>query len=383
MGDMQPVTIDTALFDSGTLESLLRESVGTLYTAAELLVQHAGRPILHSSAGSLDGRPLGLGRRFDLASLTKLFTATAVLRLVDAERIALDQPVAEIIPEIDGERAIGAFEEPLTGIVRSFPYEQRSADAGTITIRHLLSHTSGLPAWMPLYRMNSSDAAWHLLFNTTLAYPPGARIVYSDLGYILLGEAVARVVGKPLAAALEQLVSHPIGATATGYRPPAERWAGTVPTEQCVWRGRRIRGEVHDENAARLGGVSGHAGLFGSATDLARLAQATLDSQRGERVGTLLAPSTAREMLREHANDGTQRRALGWALRLPESSCGLYWNVDGYGHTGFTGTSLWVDPQRDLIVVLLTNRVYFGRDNGDAIHDLRLRVHNAVGSAFS
>ncbi len=366
---------DSERIDSLRLQTILNESLGALFTAAELLVLHNGQTIWHGRAGA------GAGQRFDLASLTKLFTATAIMRLVDAGQIALDQPLAEVVPEIAGERAIASFEEPLTGEIRSYGYAQPSADAGAITFRQVLSHTSGLPAWMPLYRAETSAAARKRLFATTLAYPPGARIVYSDLGFILLGEAITRLVDKPLDAALHELVLGPIAASETSYSSP-NPLAAAVPTEVCAWRGRRVQGEVHDENAARLGGVSGHAGLFGSATDLARLAQATLDSQRGAHAATLLQPATAREMLREHANDGVQRRALGWALALPDSSCGTFWSKDGYGHTGFTGTSLWIDPERALIVVLLTNRVYFGRNNADAIHALRLRVHTAVGAAF-
>lgn len=366
---------DSERIDALGLQTILNESLGELFTAAELLVQHNGQVLWHGRAGGSEGQ------RFDLASLTKLFTATVIMRLVDAGAIALDQPLAEFVPEIGGERPIGSFEEPLTGEIRSYGYSQPSADASTITFRQVLSHTSGLPAWMPLYRAESAAAARDLLFTTTLAYPPGARIVYSDLGFILLGEAIARLTGKPLAAALDELVLRPLAATETGYAS-SDPLAAAVPTEVCKWRGRRVQGEVHDENAARLGGVSGHAGLFGSAADLARLAQATLDSQRGNGAPTLLQPATAREMLREYANDGVQRRALGWALALPDSSCGSHWSRNGYGHTGFTGTSLWVDPERALIVVLLTNRVYFGRNNADAIHALRLRVHTAVGAAF-
>jgi CubicO group peptidase (beta-lactamase class C family) len=362
------------------LGPLIQDHLGSLFTAAEVLVQHRGEVVYHASADT-SARHIADGeRRFDFASITKLFTTSAIMRLVDKGQIGLDQPIAEIIPEIGGTRKIGPFEEPVTGRIRSYDYPQEEVDAGVITIRHLLAHISGLPAWKPLYRTESSGAAWQQIFQTTWAYPIGAQIVYSDIGFILLGEAIARTMGTRLDEAIDQLVLQPIGATHTGFRPDAQ--VATVPTEWCAWRQRRIHGEVHDENAARLEGISGHAGLFGTASDLLRLADASLLSQVAPSKERLLSPSTAQEMLREHANDGDQRRALGWALHLPDSSCGPRWSAASYGHTGFTGTSLWIDPENSLICVLLTNRVFFGRENAKAIHRFRLQVHTAIGAAF-
>jgi len=360
------------------LGPLIQEQCGSLFSAAEILVQHRGEIVYHASAG--EPETMQSERRFDLASLTKLFTTTAIMRLVDAGKIGLDQPVAEIIPEIGGRRAIGPFEEPTTGLIRSYNYAQQEVDANIITIRQLLSHSSGLPAWLPLYRTVSSAAAWQELFQTTWAYPIGAQIVYSDIGFILLGEVIARTLNTSLDEAIDRLVLQPIGANNTGYNPANKH--ATVPTEWCAWRQRRIHGEVHDENAARLGGVSGHAGLFGTASDLLRLAEATLLSQIAPSANRLLRPKTAQEMLREHANDGEQRRALGWALYLPDASCGPRWSEASYGHTGFTGTSLWIDPEKALICVLLTNRVFFGRSNAKDIYNFRIQVHTAIGAAF-
>lgn len=362
------------------LGPLVQDQLGSLFTAAEVLVQHRGELVYHASADTTTSQLADNKRRFDFASITKLFTTTAIMCLVDRGQIGLDQPVAEIIPEIGGRRAIGPFEEPLTGRIRSYDYPQQEVDAGVITLRHLLAHISGLPAWIPLYRAESSGAAWQQVFQTTWAYPIGAQIVYSDIGFILLGEVIARTLGTSLDQAIDQLVLQPIGAKQTSFRPDSR--VPSVPTEWCAWRQRRIQGEVHDENAARFEGISGHAGLFGTATDLLRLADATLLSQIAPSKERLLHSSTAQEMLREHANDGDQRRALGWALSLPDSSCGPRWSDASYGHTGFTGTSLWIDPKKSLICVLLTNRVFSGRENAKAIHRFRLQVHTAIGAAF-
>ncbi len=214
------------------LGPLIQEQCGSLFTAAEILVQHRGEIVYHASAG--EPETMQSERRFDLASLTKLFTTTAIMRLVDAGKIGLDQPVAEIIPEIGGRRAIGPFEEPTTGLIRSYNYAQQEVDANIITIRQLLSHSSGLPAWLPLYRTVSSAAAWQELFQTTWAYPIGAQIVYSDIGFILLGEVIARTLNTSLDEAIDRLVLQPIGASNTGYNPANKH--ATVPTEWCAWR---------------------------------------------------------------------------------------------------------------------------------------------------
>ena len=200
---------------------------------------------------------------------------------------------------------------------------------------------------------------------------------------ILLGEVSARLAGMPLDLFLRRAVLEPLGLSRTTYNPLARGIApdGIVPTEVCAWRGRRCRGEVHDENAAGLGGVAGHAGLFSTAREVAVLGQLYLNG--GEYGGArILSAETVAEMSREQVNVEDNPRGLGWMLRSREgSSAGRWFGPRSYGHTGFTGTSLWVDPDRELVVVLLANRVYDGR-NPEPITDFRPRLHEAVVGAL-
>jgi CubicO group peptidase (beta-lactamase class C family) len=291
--------------------------------------------------------------------------ASAVLQLVAAGRVALDAPVQRYLPEWAG---------PATA---------------RVTVRHLLSHTSGLPAWRPLYKEATSPAsALALVLATAPDTAPGVRYVYSDLNFILLGTLVARVAGRPLDAYLAERVFAPLGMTDTRYRPPAAERARTAPTEYDPWRQRLVRGEVHDENAYALGGVSGHAGIFSTGADLARLARAYLnggraaaarasaDSAAGPRVFDARAVA-----LFTRAQDTTvSRRALGWETPTGGNSAGHYLSPRAFGHTGFTGTSLWVDPERGVFVLLLTNRVNPTRMN-TKIGRVRVALADAVMQA--
>ncbi len=364
----------------------MRKALGRVFPAAVLLVKRNGRTQLHRAYGHLDPeareQPTRLDTRFDLASLTKLFTATAFLVLVDAGRVGLDQPVAEVLPEFRGPRPIRPFADPLRPgrKIAVVPLTDATVDAGRVTFRHLLTHTSGLPAWNPLYRRGSPQAVMQAALRSDFSYPTGTRVLYSDLGFILLGEAIVRITGRPLDVALRELVLEPLGLQATGFRPrnTASASQNVAPTGYCPWRGRWLRGEVHDENAAALGGMAGHAGLFGTAADVAALGQLYLD---GGKLGDarLLRGETASEAVREQAHFSGERRGWGWMLRPEEgeASCGRFFSPRSYGHTGFTGTSLWVDPEAGLVVALLTNRVYYGRDPV-AIKAFRPALHEAV-----
>jgi CubicO group peptidase (beta-lactamase class C family) len=218
---------------------------------------------------------------------------------------------------------------------------------------------------------------------TDLAYLPGQRIVYSDLGLILLGEAIARLSGTSLDAYVRHSVLDPLGLAHTTYNPLA---AGVspdtiAPTEFCAWRYRRCMGEVHDENAAGLGGVAGHAGLFSTAWEVGVLGQAFLNQGSYGEV-RILSPETVHEMTRTQVNLDDNPRGLGWLQRSAQgSSSGQWFGPRSYGHTGYTGTSIWVDPDRSLLVVLLTNRVYHGRDP-TGIARLRPQLHDAVVEAI-
>lgn len=291
---------------------------------------------------------------YDLASLTKVVGLTSVVMLgVTEGRLDIDDPVQRYVPAFQGEAK------------------------NLVTLRHLLTHSSGLPAWRPLYtEAPGADSALALVHGTPLDTLPGTRTVYSDLGIILLTEAVESAWGMSLDSLLAQRVFGPLGMTSTRFRPPPEWYSRIAPTEDDPWRGRIIRGEVHDENAARLGGVSGHAGLFSTAHDLlifsewllAEFQPTTPEPVCFEGVQCGAGPAiSGPAMIREFAVPQNlvpeSSRALGWDTPSGRSTAGTLMSSASFGHTGFTGTSLWLDPERQLAIVLLTNRVHPSREN--------------------
>lgn len=290
---------------------------------------------------------------YDLASLTKAIgLTTAVMLGVGDGRLALDTPVVRYVP---------AF---------------RGASKAAVTLRHLLTHSSGLPAWRPLYlEARTRTEALALADTTPLDSPPGVRFAYSDLGAIVLTQAVEAVYGERLDSLLARRVFGPLGMTSTRFLPPPD-WAPRIaPTEDDPWRGRVLRGEVQDENAARLDGVSGHAGLFSDAGDLLRFADWLLEEWAGGQADGHTAgseyrsgrpsvpPSIVREFTRRQNLPPGSSRALGWDTPSDSSSAGTRLAPDSFGHTGFTGTSIWIDPYRRLVIVLLSNRVHPTREN--------------------
>jgi CubicO group peptidase (beta-lactamase class C family) len=277
---------------------------------------------------------------WDLASLTKVVgTTSAMLKLVADGKVDPDAPVQRYLPDWKG------------------PNKER------VLVRHLLSHSSSLPSWRPLYKeATSPESALALVLATQLdTVPVGTRYLYSDLNAILLGEIVHRVSGMKLDDFLARRVFGPLGMRDTRYLPPATEMARIAPTEFDPWRQRKIRGEVHDENAYALGGVSGHAGLFSTAGDLSRLAMAYLNDGifDDERV---FDPATIERFTRV-VDSTVSRRALGWETPTGGNSAGHYLSRRAFGHTGFTGTSIWIDPERNVYVILLTNRVNPTRQN--------------------
>lgn len=294
---------------------------------------------------------------YDLASLTKVVaTTTVAMSLCDEGRLGLEQRVADLVPGFSG----GAKDR--------------------VTVSHLLSHSSGLDWWAPLYReLRSPEAYVRRVVASDLAYEPGSRSVYSDLGFILLGEVVERAGGEPLRSLVDRRVLRPLGMAETTYLPGPTLLPRIPPTEQDPWRGRLLRGEVHDENAHAMGGVAPHAGLFGTAEDLVRLAVALL---AGGRLGDgCLARAETVERFTRRAGVPGSTRALGWDTPGEASSAGELMSPRSFGHTGFTGTSLWADPERGLAVVLLTNRVHPSREN-QAIRRVRPAVADAVVRAL-
>jgi CubicO group peptidase (beta-lactamase class C family) len=302
---------------------------------------------------------------YDLASLTKIIaTTTALMLLVDRGELQLDAPVARYIPEFSGP----------------------GRDA--ITVRHLLTHTSGLRPTLPLFReARDSPAALRMVFAAAPVAPPGARVIYSDLNAILLGEIVHRVVGDPLDVVATREIFRPLGLHRTLFRPGRELLPQIAPTG--LWRGHAVAGVVNDQNAARLGGVAGHAGLFASGADVARFAQfilreGTVPGGRLVRAETVRVFTTRATSPRQ--GTGQEARALGWqALPTGErvSSAGTLFGPRSFGHTGWTGTSLWIDPDRDLFVVLLANRAFAprARRSFTLLHEVRGGVADAAARA--
>ena len=383
-----------------SLDQLVAGHLGSTAPAIQLVAVRDGDPVIARSWGPAASEPdhpdVTMDSVFDFASLTKLFTTTAFLALASRELVAVDDPVSSVIPEF-GERSPRLIdvamdphtEEPLILAEDAFG---EAIDPHTITFRHLLTHSSGLPPWINLFRLYPHDstvaadvrrqAVITAIARSSFADRVSRAVHYSDLGFILLGEAVAQLHGKPLDEAIADLVTAPLGLDSIMFEPlkrgvPVEQ---IMPTELDLrWRQRRCWGEVHDENAFGSGGVSGHAGLFGNAADLAKFGQAWLE--RSPVLG--IPPDLHREAITEQFSHGGARRGLGWMLKPAEAAtCGDKVSENAYGHTGFTGTSLWIDPDQQLVVALLTNRVYYGRDP-DGISALRPAVHDPLAGSVS
>ena len=347
----------------------LRDSVRAVLIRA---LSDSAFPGAYAAVGTADGviTDYGVGRLdvadasrpsattiWDLASLTKVVgTTSAMIQLVGSGRVALDSPVVRYLPA------------------------WRAPGAARITVRHLLSHTSGMPAWRALYKEAATpEEAEQQLFATSPDTVPGVRYVYSDLGFILLGKLVERVSGERLAQYDSAHLFSPLVMTDTRYLPPTVLLPRIAPTEQDPWRQRKVRGEVHDENAVRLGGVSGHAGLFSTGQDLSRFARMYL--HYGTLEGVRVFDSATVTVFTRLQDSTISRRALGWETPTGGNSAGTRLSSTAFGHTGFTGTSLWMDPEQGVFVLLLTNRVNPTRENRK-IGAVRTSLANAVVGAL-
>jgi CubicO group peptidase (beta-lactamase class C family) len=348
--------------DFSTVARLLESAqAAKAFPAASIEVGRRGGVLWQHATGRLtyasEASPTTTDTIFDLASLTKVIaTAPLLMQLVAARRLLLSTPVRTLIPE------------------------WRGRDRHDVTVTDLLEHCAGLTAWWGFYKRNHNAREFaHEIGELPLEYRPRTRSIYSDLGFLLLGFILAERGRQSLDAQFDAL----LGDTGLLFRPPAERRVHIAPTEDdTTWRGRLLVGEVHDENAAALGGVAGHAGLFGSAPAVGAYARLVLESLcRPTRLG---APWLMQRFLRK-SRVPRSSRALAWDTMLPTSSCGSRLSRAAFGHTGFTGTSLWLDPLRDLYVVLLTNRVHPVRpvDRDDALRHLRPQVHDAVVNALA
>jgi CubicO group peptidase (beta-lactamase class C family) len=305
---------------------------------------------------------------YDLASLTKVVaTLPLALRLVSDKAFRLDDTVGKFFSNA------GWSQNPSLANVR---------------IRDLLTHMSGLPAWKPLFAwVSERHTAIANILQTSLEHP--GKVVYSDLGFILLGAILERVSGKrqdvlakELFVGLELPHTHyrPVKFPELAQRKTAKENTSKeniTATENCGWRGHLLRGEVHDENAFVMNGVAGHAGLFGTADDVATYAQAWLNADNKLACETILHEAKTMQL-----EQNGHRRGLGWVLKGENSFAGKHATLEGFGHTGFTGTSLWLEPTANWFAVLLTNRVHPTRQHGQNIHTIRQAFHTAVAEAF-
>jgi beta-N-acetylhexosaminidase len=302
---------------------------------------------------------------YDVASLTKVIvTTTLVEKLVEGDfksPLNLDAPIERYLPEW----ANGP--EP----------EWRHH----VTVRHLMTHTSGLPAFKEYWRTSKGKQdTLRMIFAEPLEYEPGTKMVYSDLGIILMAEIIQRLTGRTLDDLAHEYIFTPLGMNDSMYRPPRKLWPQIAPTEfDSTWRHRLIQGEVHDENAFAIGGVSGHAGVFSTAPDLAAFCQMLLNGGVYAHQRILKRATIAQFTAPQQLSSGA--RTLGWVVPTEGSSSGHYFSPHSFGHTGFTGTSIWIDADRQVFVVLLTNRVNPTREN-HKIAEVRPALHDAVMQAL-
>lgn len=364
------------------IETAMHRAVATgVFPGAVLAVGRHGNRVLFVSAGCLSsnppGGPVSPSTVYDLASLTKpLATVTSLALLVQEGRCRLDDEVDMVLPEL------------------------QHAPIGSATLRDLLTHSSGLPGWRGYYERLCADAhlpgstearatvgrqALELIKDESLIYVRGEKSLYSDLGFMLLGLVIERLSGSTLDRFVADHISQPLGAHELHYRPTdktrelQKNLMAVAPTEFDSWRNRLLCGEVHDENAAALGGVAGHAGLFGTAESVLLVTSAWV--QAYHRQPSLLDPDVVREFTRRQDRIPGSSWALGWDTPSTPSSSGRYFSARSFGHLGYTGTSIWIDPVRRLEVVLLSNRVHPSRKN-EAIRSFRPAIHDLVYQEF-
>ena len=337
---------------------LIRRAIADhTFPAASIAITHRGNLVGLRSFGHFtyeaDSPETTNATVFDLASLTKVVATTSMaMILYQRSQLDLDLPVNAVVGEFGGE-------DP-----------RRDA----VTLRMLLAHSSGLPAYEKLFlRARTRDELLSSAFATQLTAEPGTRAEYSDIGFIILGNAIERIAEESLDQFCQREVFGPLAMNHTAFNPPGAWRSSIAPTaNDQSFRRRIIQGEVQDENASVLGGVAGHAGLFASAQDLAIFAHAMLVSGR-----PIVRPETVTLFTRRESFPSNISRALGWDTPSSPSQSGKYFSPNSFGHLGYTGTSLWIDPERQLSVTLLTNRTWPDCSN-QAIKQLRPKFHDAV-----
>lgn len=339
-----------------------------VFPGAVLLAARDSEILLHRAWGVADlssGQPVTVDTVYDLASLTKpLATTLAVMRLIQTDRLTLETPLGSVLPVMAD-----------------------TAKAG-VTLRQLLSHRSGWPAWQPYFerlRQHPEEDRRQRLAQMLAAEPliatPGSATLYSDLDYLALGLVVENISGLRLDKFVKQELYQPLGIEDLFFNPldalPVSR--DYAATEHCPWRGGVLSGAVHDDNAYVLNGVAGHAGLFGTARAVFTLLQALLSAYRGEADSDLLAPDLVRAFWQRSGDSGW---TLGFDTpSVQGSSSGTCFSPNSVGHLGFTGTSFWMDLDRQITIIVLTNRVHPVRSNGK-IRAFRPRIHDALMEWF-
>ena len=339
---------------------LERAIAETAFPAAVVEVGTAHQPMWQEAFGHLSfgpaAAPASEDTYFDLASLTKVLATTPlIMRLIERGGLGLDDPVAAHVPLWRDHHAGAA-----------------------VTIHDLLAHCSGLPAHLPFFREYSGRREFErAICDVALAYEPRSASIYSDLGFMLLGFILEDVA--PLPVQFETLMQQMGGIQDLQFNPPQAWRTKVAPSREDEWRGRLLVGEVDDDNAWALGGAAGHAGLFGTAQSVGECARhllQVLDGRQGA-----FKEQTLRTFITKRSDVPGSSRALGWDTMLPTSSCGTRMSSRAFGHVGFTGTSLWIDPDPAIYVVLLTNRVHPKADN-NAIRQVRPALHDAVMAEF-
>jgi serine-type D-Ala-D-Ala carboxypeptidase len=300
---------------------------------------------------------------FDLASLTKVIATTSLaMRLYDRRILSLDARLGDILPGSVIGMAHGSGKD-------------------RVSLRSLLAHSSGLPGYARLFEQhNSPQAMLRAVLQLPLDTPPDTRAEYSDIGFILLGKALEVLSGDILSRLFHREIATPLGLETARFCPPASAHKQIPPTEDdTIFRRRIIQGEVQDENCYAIGGVAGHAGLFANALDVLRFAACILNQGRATSGQQLFQPETVRLFATRQTEPAGTTRALGWDTPSAPSSSGKFFGPESIGHLGYAGTSLWIDPARNLAVVLLTNRTWPDRSS-DAIREVRPAFHDAVAT---
>jgi CubicO group peptidase (beta-lactamase class C family) len=344
----------------GTLEGAM---AARTFPACSLAVTLGGELVAHKAFGRFTydraSPEVTASSLFDLASLTKV-VATTTMAMILYERGLLD------------------LEAPVSAIVPEFAGSGNDTTRREITLRMLLAHSSGLPAYEKLFlRGQAREALLRAACTTPLTAAPGERAEYSDIGFIILGVALERLADEELDGFCQREIFGPISMTHTTFNPAPALKDSIPPTaDDQTFRHRIVQGEVQDENASVLGGVAGHAGLFSTAEDLALFAHAMLNGGR-----PILRPATVKLFSRRESAPAGTSRALGWDTPSAPSQSGKYFSARSFGHLGYTGTSLWIDPNRQLSITLLTNRTWPDCQN-QAIKQVRPAFHDAVIEAL-